>query len=152
MHAGLLLARASATASSCCRALPDAEASNTDENVCSLDKAYQDGYEAGFAAADKMESSSNGYGGQKGDTPPSVGAATGSNIESNIATDSLRRSAVKGLIWRIFSTTATLLIALLIFQESIRTEDVLQFGAAEFATKYLLYLIHERLWAAIKFT
>ena len=34
--------------------------------------------------------------------------------------DSIMRSALKGLLWRIFSTTATVSIALLIFKENIK--------------------------------
>ncbi len=41
--------------------------------------------------------------------------------------DSVLRSAVKGFIWRIFSTSATVTIALLIFKENIKV------GAAQAA-------------------
>lgn len=59
------------------------------------------------------------------------------------------RSAVKGLVWRIFSTTATVRVALLIMQDSLQVFDAVKFGGIEFATKYVLYFLHERLWAAI---
>lgn len=65
--------------------------------------------------------------------------------------DSLARSAVKGFIWRIFSTTATLSIALFILKDAVKMEDYLQFGAAEFASKYVLFFLHERLWTLIRF-
>lgn len=59
------------------------------------------------------------------------------------------RSAVKGLVWRVFSTSATVSVALLIMQDSLQVSDALKFGGIEFATKYVLYFLHERLWAAI---
>jgi uncharacterized membrane protein len=63
--------------------------------------------------------------------------------------DSVMRSAVKGLVWRVFSTTATVSVALLIMQDSLQVSDAIKFGGIEFATKYVLYFLHERLWAAI---
>lgn len=63
--------------------------------------------------------------------------------------DSIIRSAVKGLVWRVFSTTATVSVALVLLQDSLQVSDALKFGGIEFATKYVLYFLHERLWAAI---
>lgn len=52
-------------------------------------------------------------------------------------------------MWRVFSTTATVSVAFLVFHDSIQASDALKFGGIEFATKYVLYFLHERLWAAV---
>lgn len=61
--------------------------------------------------------------------------------------DSMARSALKGLVWRVFSTTATVSIALL-FVTDLTTSDALKLGGVEAATKFIAYVIHERIWAA----
>jgi uncharacterized membrane protein len=79
-----------------------------------------------------------------------VQSATSSTDDSSSqGSDSILRSAVKGLVWRIFSTTATVTVALVLFQDSLEVSDALKFGGIEFAMKYVLYFLHERLWAAI---
>ncbi|KAF6255275.1 hypothetical protein COO60DRAFT_1641689 [Scenedesmus sp. NREL 46B-D3] len=57
------------------------------------------------------------------------------------AADSLARSAVKGLVWRLFSTTATMGIALLLLHDVLKVEDALKLGALEFTAKFMLYFI-----------
>lgn len=76
-------------------------------------------------------------------------ADTARQSAASSAGDSIVRSAVKGLVWRIFSTTATVTVALVLFQDSLEVSDAVKFGGIEFATKYVLYFLHERLWAAI---
>jgi uncharacterized membrane protein len=84
-------------------------------------------------------------------TPQQTAAAAGSasGSKGSKPPDSVMRSAVKGLVWRVFSTSATVSVALLIMQDSLQVSDALKFGGIEFATKYVLYFLHERLWAAI---
>lgn len=65
--------------------------------------------------------------------------------------DSLARSAVKGLVWRVFSTATTVSVALLVLHDSLQVSDALRFGGIEAVCKYVLYLVHERLWAAAAF-
>lgn len=76
----------------------------------------------------------------QGTAPPAAAGAAG---------DSIARSAVKGLVWRVFSTSATVTVALVLFQDSLQVADALKFGGIEFATKYVMYFLHERLWAAV---
>lgn len=78
--------------------------------------------------------------------PAAAGQGAGSSSQAG---DSIVRSAVKGLVWRIFSTTATVGVAFVILQDSLDVSDALKFGSIEFATKYVLYFLHERLWAAV---
>lgn len=52
-------------------------------------------------------------------------------------------------MWRIFSTTATVGVAMIILKDSLEVSDALKFGGIEFATKYVMYFLHERLWAAV---
>lgn len=63
-----------------------------------------------------------------------------------LGTDSVARSAIKGITWRVFSTSLTMLVALAIFGKD-QAADVLKFGAAEVVIKFFLYFAHERLWA-----
>jgi uncharacterized membrane protein len=72
-----------------------------------------------------------------------------SSSDSSQAGDSIARSALKGLVWRIFSTTATVGVAMVILKDSLEVSDALKFGGIEFATKYVMYFLHERLWAAV---
>lgn len=62
--------------------------------------------------------------------------------------DSPVRSAIKGITWRVFSTTLTVLVALAIFGKE-QSAAVFQFGAAEIVIKFILYFLHERLWALL---
>lgn len=62
------------------------------------------------------------------------------------APDSLARSALKGVTWRVFSTGLTMTVALAIFGKE-QAADVLKFGLAEVVIKFFLYFLHERLWA-----
>ena len=79
----------------------------------------------------------------------STSSITGSSSTSSGGGDSLVRSAAKALAWRVFSTTATLALAVAVFGgERVPLRDALTFGGAEFTLKLLLYCTHERLWAA----
>jgi uncharacterized membrane protein len=73
----------------------------------------------------------------------------GTSSSSSQASDSIARSAIKGLVWRIFSTTATVGVAMIILKDSLEVSDAWKFGGIEFATKYVMYFFHERLWAAV---
>lgn len=74
-------------------------------------------------------------------TPPN------NNAQPN---DSVMRSAIKGITWRVFSTTMTIAIALVVFADSqLQVADVFKFGAAEVLVKFSLYFLHERLWASL---
>eukprot|EP00198_Chlamydomonas_reinhardtii_P000471 XP_001689806.1 predicted protein [Chlamydomonas reinhardtii] len=61
--------------------------------------------------------------------------------------DSMFRSLVKAFSWRFFSTATTIFLTLTFFNASL--EDALEMGAAEFVSKYVLFLIHERLWILV---
>jgi len=58
------------------------------------------------------------------------------------------RSFLKSVSWRIFATTDTILVALLItcFFGNCSLESAVMIGAAEFLIKFLVYYIHERIW------
>jgi uncharacterized membrane protein len=100
-----------------------------------MEAAYQRGYAAGRAAAAAAGATSSS-------SATAAAAAAGP--------DSLAKSAVKGLVWRVFSTAATLAVASFIFRDAgFKASDALEFGAAEFTLKYILYFAHERLWAAL---
>lgn len=84
---------------------------------------------------------------------PAAGASAAADnqapSQSAAAGDSLMRSVIKGFVWRIFSTTVTVSVALLVLHDSLQVSDAVKFGGIEFATKYVMYVLHERLWAAI---
>ena len=70
-------------------------------------------------------------------------------IVNNVAkkTDSHSRSVFKGVSWRIFATTDTIIIALLVTHDWTKA---LEIGAWEFSIKVILFYLHERIWHLIK--
>lgn len=133
-----------------------------------VQQAYESGYKAGYTAGVKVQvnvgvdmSSSRQQQQltQRQQPTAASGSSTTNNSSSSssgqssetAAADSLARSAVKGLVWRLFSTTATMGIALLVLHDVLQVEDALKLGALEFTVKFMLYFMHERLWATVKF-
>lgn len=68
-------------------------------------------------------------------------------FQDNPRMDSHRRSLIKGVTYRIFSTTTTFVIAFVI---TGHFDVALQIGVAEFIAKLLIYYLHERLWTKIR--
>ena len=60
--------------------------------------------------------------------------------------ESRLRSVIKGLTWRILATATTMTIAYFITGE---VGDALKIGGLEFASKLLIYYIHERAWQRV---
>ena len=58
--------------------------------------------------------------------------------------DSKRRSLIKGLTWRCLATLTTYLIA---WTWTGETELAGKIAAVEFFLKFIIYYIHERVWA-----
>lgn len=58
------------------------------------------------------------------------------------------RSVIKALSWRVFATTATIII---VFAFTGRLILSLGVGVVEIITKLILYYFHERLWTFIPF-
>lgn len=63
--------------------------------------------------------------------------------------DTLARSALKGLIWRLFSTGVSIAVALVVFSD-VEAGQALAFGGAEAALKFLMYFVFERLWLRLR--
>jgi len=63
-------------------------------------------------------------------------------------TESHIRSLIKGISWRIIATTDTILVVLLITCLSgyCSLENAIKIGSIEFALKFLVYYLHERIW------
>lgn len=61
-------------------------------------------------------------------------------------TESRARSIIKGVSWRITGTIDTIILSWLI---SGKLDTALQIGSTEFATKLILYYLHERVWIRI---
>lgn len=57
------------------------------------------------------------------------------------------RSITKGVSWRIFGTIDTILISWIYSGNPL---GALKIGFSEIITKILLFYIHERIWAAVK--
>lgn len=68
---------------------------------------------------------------------------------SGVQQDSLFRSVLKGLVWRVFSTALTVSIILVVFHDTVQIEQALKIGGLEFVLKFLVYFAHERLWVQI---
>jgi uncharacterized membrane protein len=67
-----------------------------------------------------------------------------SGVKKNTATkESISRSALKAISWRLVGTIDTILIAYLI---TGTIEQALSIGFIEWGTKIVLYFFHERLW------
>lgn len=61
--------------------------------------------------------------------------------------ETIYRSIVKGISWRIFATIDTIFLAWLV---TGHFEDALKIGLGEVFTKTFLYFLHERVWNRIK--
>lgn len=61
--------------------------------------------------------------------------------------DTNRRSIVKGISWRVFATTTTIIIVYIFFG---RLDLAIAAGVIETVTKVALYWAHERLWQKIR--
>ena len=61
--------------------------------------------------------------------------------------ESLRRSAIKGLSWRLLATGTTFLLAW-IFAKDLSVAYTL--AGAEFVIKYIIYFAHERVWQRVR--
>ena len=59
------------------------------------------------------------------------------------AKESHLRSILKGLSWRIFATTTTMIVAYIWLGE---ISDALAIGGIEFFAKIFIYYLHERIW------
>ncbi|GLC33913.1 hypothetical protein PLESTB_000817200 [Pleodorina starrii] len=111
-------------------ALPSAALSVVESDLVvspEVQDAYEAGYQAGLAAARQAQSS-------EAEKP-------------RPQHDSLWRSIVKALSWRFFSTATTIVLTMTFFSATL--DEALELGAAEFLSKYILYLIHERLWILV---
>jgi uncharacterized membrane protein len=60
--------------------------------------------------------------------------------------DSSIRSLVKGISWRMFASTDTFLLALLVTGKTIIAAPI---ALSEVMTKLLLYYFHERIWTLV---
>ena len=60
--------------------------------------------------------------------------------------ETIYRSIVKGISWRVFATVDTILLSWLI---TGHFEDAIKIGLGEVFTKTLLYFLHERVWNRI---
>lgn len=76
---------------------------------------------------------------------PHPGAGCGPSCAGGQATRTRRGTLLKALTWRVVATADTFLLSYLI-TGSIRWAGSI--GLAEFATKFLLYYLHERAWSA----
>lgn len=71
------------------------------------------------------------------------------DFSGGVQQDSLLRSVLKGLVWRVFSTALTVSIILVVFHDTVQVEQALKIGGLEFVLKFLVYFAHERLWVQI---
>ena len=67
--------------------------------------------------------------------------------DKNILVDTHLRSVVKGIVWRILASLATVILVYIFTRELVIAFEV---GAVEVIAKLLLYYGHERLWNIIK--
>lgn len=63
--------------------------------------------------------------------------------------DSVARSVLKGLIWRLFSTCVTVGVAAAFLGDALSAQTALKFGGVEFAAKLTMYVLFERLWLLV---
>ena len=66
---------------------------------------------------------------------------------NNFIKDTHLRSVVKGLVWRLLASLATILIVFLFTKDKLIAVEI---GGIEIIVKLLLYYCHERLWNLIK--
>ncbi|MEW5304098.1 MAG: hypothetical protein WDW36_006732 [Sanguina aurantia] len=62
--------------------------------------------------------------------------------------DSLKRSTLKSVSWRVVSSGLTVLVAWVVFKDALQADEVAMLGGGEFM-KFVLYLIHERAWSLV---
>jgi uncharacterized membrane protein len=69
-------------------------------------------------------------------------------------TESHARSILKGISWRVFATTDTILVVLAVtcLYGECSLENALKIGLSEFLIKLLVYYAHERLWQRLLLT
>jgi uncharacterized membrane protein len=60
------------------------------------------------------------------------------------------QSAVKGIVWRFFSSCITVAVVLVAFGDSVRVEQALALGGAEAVLKFLVYFAYERVWLLLR--
>ncbi|KAL0018495.1 hypothetical protein WJX79_004866 [Trebouxia sp. C0005] len=96
-------------------------------------QAYLAGFKGGYAAGVQV----------------TVNVTLDSNKGLKAVEDSLLRSVLKGLVWRVFSTALTVSIILVVFHDTVQMEQALKIGGLEFVLKFLVYFAHERLWVQI---
>jgi len=77
------------------------------------------------------------------DTVASAGGGGGRLVGE----DSHIRSIAKGLTWRFIATGTTVVIAWFITGE---TNTAFRIGVIEFFAKFIIYYLHERIWAKIR--
>ena len=58
------------------------------------------------------------------------------------------RSALKGFTWRLVATMTTVLIVLLITNDTVKA---FQIGGIEFVAKFFVYYAHERVWLRLPY-
>lgn len=103
-------------------------------------EAYLAGFKSGYAAGVQVTVSVT-FGSEKG--------LNAVQYSSGVQQDSLFRSVLKGLVWRVFSTALTVSIILVVFHDTVQIEQALKIGGLEFVLKFLVYFAHERLWVQI---
>ena len=68
------------------------------------------------------------------------------SLKQNKAQESISRSVIKAISWRILGTIDTVLIAFIMSGE---WRLALSIGLAEWISKMFLYILHERIWCHI---
>ena len=68
------------------------------------------------------------------------------SLKQNKAQESISRSVIKAISWRILGTIDTVLIAFIMSGE---WRLALSIGLAEWISKMILYILHERIWCHI---
>ena len=64
--------------------------------------------------------------------------------KTTIGTDTVKRSILKAISWRIIGTLDTILIAWILTDKMVVAISI---GSIELVSKMMLYFFHERLWA-----
>lgn len=118
-----------------------------------LDAAYQAGHAAGYAKGVAVtvnvdvDLSGSGLAGSPGSAGSGKQAAKAcSSGGGGGGKDTLVRSMAKGVVWRLFSTSVTVAVAVALLGDALAPGDLFRFGGAEFAAKLVMYVVFERLW------
>ncbi|HCD26104.1 MAG TPA: hypothetical protein DER02_01195 [Gammaproteobacteria bacterium] len=64
----------------------------------------------------------------------------------NLQKETHLRSLSKSISWRVFATLTTIVIA---YAVTGALDQTLIIGGVEFFAKFLIYYVHERLWASL---